>query len=231
MISKIISSNPAIMADEIQRLKGGLENSVSALRSLSAKNLNLYPYRDTTKTHNGVTFTDIGDGTITASGTASDSNDALFHCHPRTPTGSSVLTIPNGVYRISGCPEGGSDTTYRIHILTTINGLATRLADDYGNGVTFKASGDDSSTTHTTIEIRLDVMKKYAITGTLTFKPMLELISLDDPEAFATYSETNNELTSDVDKLKCKETTAGTYILLATVDSEGAISYSWVDAT
>ena len=227
MISKIISTNPAIMADEIQRLKEGLEGSVGALRSLSAKNLNLYPYKDTTKTHNGVTFTDVGDGTITASGTASDANDGLFHCHPRTPTGLSVLTIPNGVYRISGCPVGGSPSTYRIHALTTIGGSASTLADDYGSGATFRASGDDSSTTSTTIEIRLDVIKKYAITDTITFKPMLELISLDDPKAFAPYSETNNQLTSDVNKLLCTKTTAGSYYLTATVNSEGAITYSW----
>lgn len=37
---------------------------------LSNKNLIPYPYVDTTKTVNGITFTDNGDGTITANGTA-----------------------------------------------------------------------------------------------------------------------------------------------------------------
>lgn len=36
----------------------------------SGKNLARYPYTDTTKTVNGITFTDNGDGTITANGTA-----------------------------------------------------------------------------------------------------------------------------------------------------------------
>ena len=232
MNSPIISSNPRILSDEIQRLKDGslaTNSAVDAVRSLTAKNLNLYPYRDTTKTTNGITFTDVGDGTVTASGTASDSNDALFHCHPRTPTGSSVLTIPNGTYRISGCPAGGSTSTYRIHVLTTKNSSASTLVDDYGEGATFKASGDDSSTTSTTVEIRLDVMKKYAITDTITFKPMLEVISLDDPEAFQEWSMTNNELTKIVNALKCSETTAGTYKLEATVDASGNITYEWVE--
>ena len=230
MNSPIISSNPRILSDEIQRLKDGslaTNSTVEAVRSLTAKNLNLYPYRDTTKTTNGITFTDVGDGTVTASGTASDSNDALFHCHPRTPSGSSVLTIPNGVYRITGCPAGGSSSKYRIHVLTTINSSASTLADDYGEGATFKASGDDSSTTSTTVEIRLDVMKKYAITDTITFKPMLEVISLDNPGAFQEYSRINESLTKDVNKLICTKTTAGSYYLTATVDSEGAITYSW----
>ena len=40
--------------------------------SVSSKNLIPYPYVDTTKTVNGVTFTDNGDGSITVNGTATE---------------------------------------------------------------------------------------------------------------------------------------------------------------
>ena len=63
------------------------------------KNLIPYPYYDTTKTINGVTFTDNGDGTITANGTA-------------TGVGASFLVFSNsnglvgqGKYYLSGCPS------------------------------------------------------------------------------------------------------------------------------
>ena len=36
------------------------------------KNLLPYPFKDTTKTINGITFTDNGNGTVTANGTATD---------------------------------------------------------------------------------------------------------------------------------------------------------------
>ena len=63
------------------------------------KNLIPYPYTDTTKTINGVAFTDNGDGTITANGTA-------------TGVGASFLVFSNssgligqGKYYLSGCPS------------------------------------------------------------------------------------------------------------------------------
>lgn len=63
------------------------------------KNLIPYPYADTTKTINGVTFIDNGDGTITANGTA-------------TGVGASFMVFSNnnglvgqGKYYLSGCPS------------------------------------------------------------------------------------------------------------------------------
>lgn len=47
--------------------------------TVTGKNLIPYPYANTTQTTNGVTFTDNGDGTITANGTATQS--AYFVCY------------------------------------------------------------------------------------------------------------------------------------------------------
>ena len=46
--------------------------------TVTGKNLIPYPYAETTKTVNGVTFTDNGDGTITANGTATQSAYFVF---------------------------------------------------------------------------------------------------------------------------------------------------------
>ena len=56
--------------DELYRYKIPLVNS--------GKNLIPYPYASTTKTVNGVTYTDNGDGSVTVSGTATDYSDFIF---------------------------------------------------------------------------------------------------------------------------------------------------------
>lgn len=60
--------------------------------SRCGKNLLPYPYVETTLTRNGITFTDNGDGTITANGTATDV--VFFVLNPK-------LTLPKGTYCVS----------------------------------------------------------------------------------------------------------------------------------
>ena len=56
---------------------------------VSRKNLIPYPYKNTTLTTNGITFTDNGDGSITINGTATA--NAFFEIH------QSVYTLPDGI--------------------------------------------------------------------------------------------------------------------------------------
>lgn len=63
-----------------------------------------YPFVDTTKTTNGITFTDNGDGTIIANGTATE--NAYFNL--------SKPTIKAGKYILSGIPQGASISTYFV---------------------------------------------------------------------------------------------------------------------
>ncbi len=72
------------------------------------KNMLIYPYNETTKTQFGITFTDNGDGTITANGTATDR--VIFYCNQHTKNG---IYLENGVdYTFSGAPSGSSYNTY-----------------------------------------------------------------------------------------------------------------------
>ena len=59
-----------------------------------SKNLLQYPYVETTKTENGITFTDNGDGTITVDGTATSVVDFIL---------CGNLVLDTGTYVISGC--------------------------------------------------------------------------------------------------------------------------------
>ena len=83
------------------------------------KNLLEYPYVETTLTRNGITFTDNGDGTITANGTATA--DTQFKLQDRTVypknynpfkylIGEKVLVL--------GSPSGSSKDTYGIQSIS-----------------------------------------------------------------------------------------------------------------
>lgn len=85
-------------------------------------------------TRNGVTCTwDPDAGTMTLSGTHTSSDAAaIFEFYSGNAVDQRVL--PAGTYRISGCPAGGSTSTYRA-AMTSIQG-----AVDTGNGATFTIS-------------------------------------------------------------------------------------------
>ena len=223
MISPIISINPRIMSDEIQRLKEG-SRQFDALRTLGAKNLNSFPYyRSSGYEASGVTFTYDETGIVTANGTASA--NATFACHSRSVGATNTLILPNGVYRLTG---GVSDKCY-VFANNTVSGAAHGLGNDYGDGVLIHLTGSDSvQEGYSQIATYCVVASGETVTN-FTFKPMLELISLDDPEAYQPYTLSNIELTEAVNALKCSETTAGTYKLEATVDASGNITYEWVE--
>lgn len=118
----------------------------------TGKNLLPYPYVETTHIEDGITFTDNGDGTITANGTAT--GDAVFLLL------ETVLTdMPSARYVYSGCPAGGSADTY--YMLVTNTGH-----QDIGNGVT-------PANTDRIYRVRI-VIKTGTTVNNLVFKPMVE---------------------------------------------------------
>ena len=88
---------------------------------LRSKNLIPYPYYDTTKTENGVTFTDNGDGTITVNGTATGNSRFDF-------LRNSSAEFPNATYTLSGI-SGGVVTTYYIQMFS-----GSKYYDSVSNG-------------------------------------------------------------------------------------------------
>lgn len=115
------------------------------------KNLLAYPYKQTTKTENGITFTDNGDGTIAANGTATA--DSLFRTNRYTVKAKQS-------YFVSGCPKGGSNSTYYLN---------PRGFDyDIGNGRLIKSNNDFSNDLEITI-------KSGTTVSNLVFKPQIEI--------------------------------------------------------
>lgn len=112
-------------------------------------NLIPYPYVHTTKTINGITFTDNGDGTITAKGTATA--DAQFSVN-------AFFVKANTNYFLTGCPSGGSNTTYYLN--------PQGFDFDTGGGRKLYNESDFSNTVYI-------VIKSGTTVSNLVFKPML----------------------------------------------------------
>ena len=146
--------------------------------SVSGKNLIPYPYVNTTKTINGITFTDNGDGTITANGTATAlANFALVWKN---------LHIPKGTYTISGCPKGGNVNTGFFIVCGTDS---IRYAADTGNGGTFTISED---TNDFTFSIRIN---SGVTVDNLVFRPQLEIGTV--ATAYEPYHGSTNTIKPD----------------------------------
>lgn len=119
------------------------------------KNLIPYPYYETTHTQSGITWTDNGDGTITANGTATASS--VFY------SGSFLLKV--GTYTFSGGVAGGAWATYHLRL-------------DKDNKPFCVLYGSESKTFTITEDTTLYMIGSVA-TGTtvenLTFKPQIEV--------------------------------------------------------
>ena len=112
-----------------------------------------------TTTINGVTFTNNGDGTYTANGTAS--GEVLFVFR----TAIDTLDTPK-IYRLVGCPEGGTSSTYELNIIKIVGSSRSVIAIDTGNGKTVElVSG-------ATYEVRTKITNGTTCNN-LLFKPMI----------------------------------------------------------
>lgn len=96
---------------------------------------------------------------------------------------SDVFLVQNrvhlevGQYTLTGCPEGGSNSTYRIDYTDPQDGL-TYSGDvfDYGN------SGSINVTHGGSLNIRIRIAKNTVITTPITFYPMLRMESITNAD-------------------------------------------------
>lgn len=118
---------------------------------------NLLVTTSTTTTVNGVTYTVNSDGTITANGTATAASEF--------PLTEGINSAEWAGRILSGCPSGGSSSTYRI--FEQVYGSPwSYLANDYGDGVALP------TTTYNSIRFVLRVENGQTVNN-LVFKPMI----------------------------------------------------------
>ncbi len=124
------------------------------------KNLVPFPYTYGTQTINGVTFEVQEDGSIIVNGTATA--DSTYMVLERY---DASLILPAGTYTLSGCPNGGGNSTY--YIQKYIDGVYGDV--DGGQGHTF----DLAENKNPIIQVYLRVFKGNTVEN-LVFKPQIE---------------------------------------------------------
>lgn len=175
-------------------LGNAIDDIYSVMGQNGAKNLMPYPYYEKTHTENGITWTDNGDGIVTANGTATATS--YFAITSRTlGTNMANSLIEGERYTLTGCPTGGSNQKYDIFINETYKGAEVGMAFDYGNGATFTLNHK----TETNYGIGLRIRSGQTVSN-LTFKPMLRLAA-DTDDTYQPYAKTNKQLTEVIGDL------------------------------
>ena len=101
------------------------------ISNTQGQNVITYPYYESNKTENGVQFSIRSDGTIKVNGTATADTYFILHSHLKS---DGNLTVPFGIYTLSGCPKGGSESTYFMQVTMSIAGSEYDIITNYGNG-------------------------------------------------------------------------------------------------
>lgn len=152
------------------------ETEIGVVAALGAKNF--LKVTGKTQTINGVTFTVNSDQTVSLSGTASATTTFFIEDN------AAAKAIPDGSYKLTGCPSGGGNTTYDLRWYLYSPGMS---AYDQGSGASVNKSGN---TTSSNIAI---LIRSGVNTDGLVFRPMLRRAEITD-STYAPYAPTNREL-------------------------------------
>lgn len=142
----------------------------------SDDNLLPYPYKDVSKTLNGIAYTDNGDGTITLDGTYTGSSTAVDF--QLLGTSSAPIEFPPGTYFLTGCPLGGGTLTYRIIGGVKTADTAMGYFNDVGNGYVFEVP--EGGSLWLSIRIGADL---GTVSG-LTFRPCITKVDGYEPYGY-----------------------------------------------
>ena len=142
--------------------------------SVRSKNILPYPFKDQTKTTNGITFTDNGDGTVTANGTATAT--ANFMCRA-----VSTLLLKKGSYILtSGIDNDNAGVTLGVSIGYKYDGEA-RLTKPTSKGKVILTLEEDAM-----CDV-ICVIRQGQTVENLVFKPQLE-VGVEETE-FSVYTD------------------------------------------
>ena len=159
-----------------------IQNQINDKGVLGAKNLLAYPYYDgTSKTTSGITYTVDSNGVVTANGTATDTAVFVMQYKPNLQD--------NVKYILSGCPSGGSASTYCVQYSNNYNAAYK----DFGSGV------EITKFNYTTYRTAFCIIAIYSgqTVSNLRFYPMIRLAS-DPDDTYQPHAMTNRELTEKV---------------------------------
>jgi len=133
---------------------------------------NLLPadYYNSSGTVRGVTFTVNANHSVTVTGEASGGNANFMLAYDSSMPGPWNLTLPAGRYILSGCPDGGSSTTYRIRLATA--GGSTVIIANYSGETPFEIS---DALANTQLRCYIQILSGYEIEDELVFIPQIRM--------------------------------------------------------
>ena len=129
---------------------------------------------------NGVTYTINADDTIAVNGTPLGSSPSYIEIQ-LNGNAVNIARFCDGLHILSGCPAGGSDTSYRMY---AARGVYSRF--DYGDGVLL------TETALTDVRLVIYIANGYTANN-LIFKPMIRRSDITD-DTYQPYAPTNREL-------------------------------------
>ena len=128
---------------------------VSGDNTINIVGKNFLPYQEfTTKTMNGITFTNNNDGTYKVNGTATADCSVVVY---------DTFMPMSGTWRMLGCPSGGSASTYMLSAYVGYWGAGSPNIDT-GNGTNITYTGN--------VKVRFYI-KNGTTCNNLIFKPMI----------------------------------------------------------
>lgn len=183
------SGGTPISPDRLNHMEDGIKSNNDMISELNSNNItnnictNLLNPTLKTSSQNGITCTNNGDGTYTLNGTASD--NAVFILQ-------SNIEIASGKYKLTGCPQGGSTTSFKLDF--EYKGNSTGI--DYGNGSIINKTSNDI----------FKYLRIVIYTGTIlnnaVFKPMLTTNLSATYDDFVSYTGNTGRLNADVALLR-----------------------------
>lgn len=169
----------AYTKSEVDSMMQRQESALAGLIDSGAKNKLINSMTDGQSF--GITFTKNVDETITVSGTASGGN-----AQRRIMTISADDAQKYNGSILSGCPDGGSSTTYRL-VFQRDGSPYTIYAADYGSGAVIQNVP--------AVQCRVFAVVNDGITIDETFSPMISTAAdFEISSAYAQYAPTNREL-------------------------------------
>ena len=146
--------------------------------TVCGRNLLTYPYTSKTKTEVGVTFTDLGNGAISCSGTCTIAQGVVFSFRGAA---EPFTCFPGFTYSVSGCPAGGGDSsvgTYCIRVVEIKNGtiIWNNRYTDTGHGITFQVAEEKQFVINFTVW-------GFATVNNLLVRPQIEISPAATPYA------------------------------------------------
>ena len=175
-----------------------ITDQLAAMQNVyGAKNLVPFPYNDTTKAEDGLTFTDNGDGSVTINGTSSRASGYTYFVFSERQDGDLILPI--GDYTYSMEIVSGSITSGEVKALVEKYNGVPGTSDGWAVVETL-TNASVSSNFSLSAERNMAVLiriKFGASLSNLRIRPMIRLACIKD-DTYVMYAKTNKEITDEL---------------------------------